>query len=110
MNDQGFSAVPPPRSSADLSRLAYEIAKATLEGFDRHYRIFREISREARARFELADWKAVHLAHADRIAFYDRRVVETTERLTRDFDAERLPEELWSQIKLHYVVSTTRRS
>jgi isocitrate dehydrogenase kinase/phosphatase len=93
----------PPRSAAELERLAFQIAKATLEGFDRHYRIFREISREARARFEAADWKAVHQAHADRIAFYDRRVMETAERLTRDFHTETLPDDLWSQIKLHYV-------
>lgn len=89
----------------DVERLnlAFDIARAMLDGFDRHYRIFREISREARQRFEAADWPAVHRAHADRIAFYDRRVLETAERLTREFDAERLPEEIWSQIKLQYV-------
>ena len=82
---------------------AERIARALLEGFDRHYRIFREISRDARLRFEAADWPAVHRAHAERIAFYDQRVMESAERLIREFDAERLPEALWTQIKLHYV-------
>jgi isocitrate dehydrogenase kinase/phosphatase len=82
---------------------AERIARTLLEGFDRHYRIFREISRDARQRFEAADWPAVHRAHADRIAFYDRRVMESAERLIREYDAERLPEALWTQIKLHYV-------
>jgi len=82
---------------------AARIARALLEGFDRHYRIFREISRDARLRFEAADWPAVHRAHAERIAFYDQRVMESAERLIREFDAERLPEALWTQIKLHYV-------
>jgi isocitrate dehydrogenase kinase/phosphatase len=82
---------------------AARIALALLEGFDRHYRIFREISRDARVRFESADWPAVHRAHAERIAFYDQRVMESAERLIREFDAERLPEALWTHIKLHYV-------
>ncbi|MBK8015411.1 MAG: bifunctional isocitrate dehydrogenase kinase/phosphatase [Betaproteobacteria bacterium] len=92
-----------PAEVADQSRLAFGIAKALLEGFDRHYRIFREISREARARFEAANWPEVHRAHADRIAFYDQRVMESAERLIREFDVERLPEDIWLQVKLHYV-------
>ncbi|MBI1395403.1 MAG: bifunctional isocitrate dehydrogenase kinase/phosphatase [Betaproteobacteria bacterium] len=87
----------------DGADLAHEIARSMLEGFDRHYRIFREMSRDARRRFEARDWPAVHRAHAERIAFYDRRVQETVERLTREFDAEHLREALWSRIKLHYV-------
>lgn len=90
-------------SAARRAALAFEIARATLDGFDRHYRIFRDISREARQRFEAADWPAVHRAHADRIAFYDQRVTETAAALQREFDVERLPEEIWTEIKLHYV-------
>ena len=79
------------------------IARVMLEGFDRHYRIFREISREAQGRFEAADWPAVHRAHADRIAFYDQRVTESAERLIREFGVDRLPEDVWPRIKRHYV-------
>src|SRR5581483_3845521 len=80
-----------------------EIARALLEGFDKHYRLFRAISRQAKQRFEAADWPAVRKAHADRIQFYDHRVHEAVERLQREFDAEHLPESRWQEIKLHYV-------
>ncbi len=92
-----------PADGAARQPASFDVARAMLDGFDRHYRIFREISREARHRFEAADWPAVHLAHADRIAFYDQRVTETAAALQRDFDAERLPEDLWTRIKLDYV-------
>ena len=34
---------------------AYVIAQAMLDGFDRHYRLFRAASAEAKRRFELGD-------------------------------------------------------
>lgn len=93
----------PPEAPSASGQLAFNLAKALLEGFDKHYRIFREMSREARLRFDKADWPAVQRAHAERIALYDRRVTEAADRLVREFDAERLPEALWPQIKLHYI-------
>ena len=35
---------------------AYEIARAMLDGFDRHYRLFRSESGRAKHRFETQDW------------------------------------------------------
>jgi isocitrate dehydrogenase kinase/phosphatase len=82
---------------------AVEIAQAMLEGFNRHYRLFRETSRAAKARFEAADWHGQQRAQRERIEFYDRRVVEAAERLTREFDAPHLPANVWQQVKLHYI-------
>jgi isocitrate dehydrogenase kinase/phosphatase len=82
---------------------AVEIAQAMLEGFNRHYRLFRETSRAAKARFEAADWHGQQRAQRDRIEFYDLRVNEAAEHLTREFDAPNLPADVWSQIKLHYI-------
>jgi len=82
---------------------ALAIARALMDGFDKHYRLFREMSRGAKARFEAADWPAVQRAHAERIAFYDQRVRETSEQLQREFDAEALPDALWQDIKLQYI-------
>ena len=82
---------------------AAEIAQAMLEGFNRHYRLFRETSRAAKARFEAADWHGQQRAQRERIEYYDMRVVEAAERLTRDFDAAHLPAEVWQQMKLHYI-------
>ncbi|MCA3132277.1 MAG: bifunctional isocitrate dehydrogenase kinase/phosphatase [Rhodocyclaceae bacterium] len=83
--------------------LANAIARALLEGFDKHYRIFRKMSRDALGRFERADWPAVQRAHAERIALYDERVREAAERLQAEFDTGHLPETLWQDIKLQYV-------
>ena len=41
---------------------AKQIAAAILDGFERHYRLFREITAEAKRRFEEADWAAVQTA------------------------------------------------
>lgn len=74
-----------------------------MDGFDKHYRLFREICQRAKGRFEAADWAAVREAHADRIAFYDLRVREAAERLQQDFAADTLPESAWQEIKLRYL-------
>jgi isocitrate dehydrogenase kinase/phosphatase len=82
---------------------AYAIAEAIVEGFNRHYRLFRQIAREARPRFEKADWMAQQRAQADRIAFYDKRVEEAAERLQHEFRASELSSETWQHVKLHYI-------
>jgi isocitrate dehydrogenase kinase/phosphatase len=82
---------------------AFAIARAMLEGFDRHYRLFRQASAEAKARFEAADWHGQQRAQAQRIEYYDRRVEEATERLQSEFAAATLPMEIWQQVKLHYI-------
>jgi isocitrate dehydrogenase kinase/phosphatase len=82
---------------------AVEIAQAMLDGFNRHYRLFRETSRAAKARFEAADWHGQQRAQRERIEFYDLRVSEAADRLTREFDAPNLPMDVWQQIKLHYI-------
>ena len=82
---------------------AVEIAQAMLEGFNRHYTLFRETTREAQARFERADWHGQQRAQRERIEFYDLRVNEASDRLTREFNAPQLPADVWQQVKLHYI-------
>ena len=82
---------------------AFAIARAMLDGFDRHYRLFRQASAEAKARFEAADWHGQQQAQAQRIAYYETRVAEATERLQNEFRAATLPMEVWQQVKLHYI-------
>jgi isocitrate dehydrogenase kinase/phosphatase len=79
------------------------IARALLDGFDKHYRIFRECSKAAKRYFEQGDWLAVQAASRERIDFYDRRVDETTERLEREFKASTLDNQIWLKVKLHYI-------
>jgi isocitrate dehydrogenase kinase/phosphatase len=82
---------------------AFDIAQAMLDGFDRHYRLFREASADAKRRFEEADWHGQQRAQRERIEFYDLRVDEGAERLQREFQASELPKDVWQQVKLHYI-------
>ncbi len=82
---------------------AFAIARAMLEGFDRHYRLFRQASAEAQRRFETADWQGQQRAQAQRIEYYDTRVAEATKRLQSEFEAATLPMDVWQQVKLHYI-------
>jgi len=82
---------------------AFEMARALLEGFNKHYRLFRESSAQAQQRFEQADWLGQQKAQRDRIVFYDLRVGEAVEQLQRDFGAGSLSMEVWHQAKLHYI-------
>ncbi|MBM3361725.1 MAG: bifunctional isocitrate dehydrogenase kinase/phosphatase [Betaproteobacteria bacterium] len=85
------------------SSLAYDIAKAMLDGFNRHYELFRRESARAKHRFETADWHAQQRAQRERIEFYDLRVREASIRLEREFKAGEQPMEVWYQVKLHYI-------
>ncbi|MFT3664214.1 bifunctional isocitrate dehydrogenase kinase/phosphatase [Piscinibacter sp.] len=82
---------------------SFDIAQALLEGFNRHYRLFRETSALAKRRFEQADWHAQQRAQRERIEFYDKRVEEAAERLQTEFQAGSLEMDVWQQVKLHYI-------
>jgi isocitrate dehydrogenase kinase/phosphatase len=82
---------------------AFDVAQAMLDGFNKHYRLFREASHAAKGRFEAADWAAQQRAQRERIEFYDRRVDENVERLQREFDISHLSMDSWQQVKLHYI-------
>jgi isocitrate dehydrogenase kinase/phosphatase len=82
---------------------AFAIARAMLDGFDRHYRLFREVAAEAKGRFERADWHGQQRAQARRIEYYDKRVQEAAERLRSEFGAATLEMDVWHEVKLHYI-------
>lgn len=85
------------------STVAYDIAKAMMDGFNRHYRLFRAESARAKHRFESRDWPAQQRAQRDRIEFYDLRVRECLQRLVKEFKADQQPMAVWEQVKLHYI-------
>ena len=79
------------------------IAETILEGFDRHYRLFREISAGAQERFERADWPGGADANRERIQMYDLRVKESVDTLIERFPEAQTNDRLWPQIKLAYM-------
>ncbi|HUY04822.1 MAG TPA: bifunctional isocitrate dehydrogenase kinase/phosphatase [Rhodocyclaceae bacterium] len=82
---------------------AQDIAQALLDGFNKHYRLFRECSGQAKDRFEAGEWLAVQQAVRDRIQFYDDRVRETVLRLHSEFHAESIDDAVWKKAKLYYI-------
>jgi isocitrate dehydrogenase kinase/phosphatase len=82
---------------------AFAIAEAIVEGFNRHYRLFTATCRDAKPRFEKADWHGQQKGQRDRIAFYDKRVEEAAERLQTEFGAASLSSDAWQHVKLHYI-------
>ena len=82
---------------------AHQIALALIQGFNKHYTLFRETSKEAKTRFEQGDWLGVHKAVKERIRFYDNRVNESVERLRTEFDAQTIEDATWQQVKLLYI-------
>jgi isocitrate dehydrogenase kinase/phosphatase len=89
--------------TAEQSALARDIAQAMVDGFDRHYRLFRTESARAKHRFETCDWRGQQRAQRERIEFYDLRVRECMKRLEREFHAGEQPMELWHQAKLLFI-------
>ena len=78
--------------------LAERIAARIVDGFDRHYRLFRALSALAKGCFERGDWRAMHAAGRERIGSYDARVRETVE-LIRNELAEASNEAVWRAVK-----------
>jgi isocitrate dehydrogenase kinase/phosphatase len=74
-----------------------------IQGFNKHYKLFRATSKNAKTRFEQADWLGVHKAVRERIRFYDDRVDECVERLHDEFDSQSLDDATWQQVKLLYI-------
>jgi isocitrate dehydrogenase kinase/phosphatase len=85
------------------SDVAQQIADTLIEGFDRHYWLFRETSARAKQRFEDADWAGAQQAVRERIRFYDERVRECVDRLHDELAADTLDDEAWQQAKLIYL-------
>ena len=83
--------------------VAQAIAQALVEGFNKHYRIFRETSRRAKELFEGAQWQKQLDSVRERVQFYDDRVAETVARLLDEFDADALDDATWQQVKLQFI-------
>ncbi len=85
------------------SQIAFDIARVILDGFDKHYRLFRHASQAARRHFELMTWKQAQSEARERIAFYDSRVRECVQILEDEYDEAELTDNVWREVKLHYI-------
>jgi len=85
------------------SQIAFDIASTILDGFDKHYRLFRAASQDARRYFETRDWTTAQAKARARIAFYDTRVQECVQVLEDEYEPADLTDEVWREVKLHYI-------
>jgi isocitrate dehydrogenase kinase/phosphatase len=83
------------------------IARAILDGFNRHYSLFRYVAQQAKSRFEHGDWHNMRRSARERIDFYDQRVQEAVARIEREFDLQALADDerdaLWQSVKGSFV-------
>ncbi|GGX48139.1 bifunctional isocitrate dehydrogenase kinase/phosphatase [Undibacterium squillarum] len=85
------------------SQIAFDIARTILDGFDKHYRIFREISQAAAILFGRGEWQTLQHNARDRIQFYEKRVRECVQILEDEYDPADLTDQVWREVKLHYM-------
>jgi isocitrate dehydrogenase kinase/phosphatase len=85
------------------SQIAFDIARSMLDGFDKHYRLFREASQHAKRYFERGEWNTAQVKARERIGYYDKRVLERVHILEDDYDPVELTDEVWREVKLHYI-------
>ena len=85
------------------SQIAFDIARTILDGFDKHYRLFRATTQMAKQRFERGDWKTAQEDARERIAYYDKRAKECVQILEDEYDSDDLTDEVWREVKLHYM-------
>ena len=80
-----------------------DVAQAILDGFNRHYELFRKYSQEGKLCFEQADWVRSTDASAKRILGYEERVNKTVAALHRAYPEAGDNYELWPKIKISYI-------
>jgi isocitrate dehydrogenase kinase/phosphatase len=85
------------------SQIAFDIARTILDGFNKHYRLFRAVSQQAKVHFEQGKWKAGQQAARERISYYDKRVLECAAILEDEYEEGDLTDEVWREVKLHYM-------
>lgn len=96
---------------------AQHVAQMILQGFDRHYALFRYSAQRAKVLFEAADWNGIQQLSRERIEYYDMRVRECAAvlgptlkntALTPHADSTELsPEQqqFWQQVKTKFAHS-----
>ncbi len=84
-------------------RIAQAMARTMIEGFDKHYRIFRAASARAKELFEAGHWLQQLELVRDRVEYYDQRVAETVVKLGKEFPIADLDDATWRAVKLFYI-------
>jgi isocitrate dehydrogenase kinase/phosphatase len=79
------------------------IAQTILDGFNKHYFLFRRFGAEAKLCFENADWSRAGEGRKERILGYETRVKETVEALNKHHPEAGENAEWWPEVKSNYI-------
>ncbi len=82
---------------------ARNIADNILAHFDRHFRIFTEISAKGRQHFIDGDWPAGRAAVRTQISLYDTRVQEAIADIKKHYRQSYLDTRLWQDVRHQYL-------
>lgn len=98
------------------SPAAEQIAQTILDGFNRHYALFRYSAQRAKVLFESARWHGIQQLARERIEYYDQRVRECTAIVSQALRNSQLQpqgnvaaqlskaqQHFWQQVKSDYV-------
>ena len=90
-----------------MKNSARSIAKIILEGFDKHYLVFRTNSQLAKSKFEKSEYSGIRELLSERISFYDLRVKETSSSLEAKYGNEIKENLFWPEVKKAYIMLLT---
>ena len=79
------------------------VAQTILDGFDRHYFLFRRFGYEAKFCYEYADWTRAAEGRKERILGYEARDTETVRALDKQFPRIRKNANLCPEVKSAYI-------
>src|SRR5699024_5459787 len=93
------------------------IARTILDGFNRHYSLFRDSAQRAKVLFESGLWNSIQQLSSERIEYYDIRVRDGTTAVSTalrnsyrqpsnaagDVHLSQEQEDFWRQVKATYV-------
>lgn len=80
------------------------VAKTILDGFERHYRLYSEVTERAVENFKTGDWTQVQADQRARIDMYDERVREAIQTIDKLWpDIEHIDAEFWGKVKQSYI-------
>jgi isocitrate dehydrogenase kinase/phosphatase len=79
------------------------IAQIILDGFNKHYFLFRRFGEEAKTCFEHADWSRAGEGRKERILGYEARVTETVNALNELYPEAADNAQWWPDVKTNYI-------
>lgn len=78
------------------------LAGIIVNGFDLFFSEFQNLTRGGQARFESADWGAVHGATSDRLEMYKKSIKDVSVEACKRLDKDLLGRTAWREAKIEY--------